>query len=384
MLNRSTSFKIAHYLPAVLFLIPLLLAKPELTIFPGGKKYKQSFYSDAANGGQSTASSSSSQDSAIVFDYALRKTPDRTGLDPYAGFSLIVTEQKDFLDISSYDRLCVDLESKRAKSFIINLKTAIEGFTDPKNWRTFHFETCMVPVHLGSIHYCLPLKNFSQPQWWWKEVGQDASNLPTRADYTKLLGMDFQTGPGADDSSADRFIITKIAFSNDRTALTAALIAGFFLYLGGIFFLLFFIKRQKQHLDPKSPTYRRLEVKNHVDADAERLVAFIGSHFDNPDVSVELVGKETGISPAKIPSILQKKCGFSFKQYLNEIRITESKRLLHETDRTIAEIAFTVGYNNVTHFNRVFRQSAKISPSEYRDNTKNGSDSRNIRRPHTE
>jgi AraC-like DNA-binding protein len=371
MLKRIASInKIALYLPAVLFLAPLLLVKPELTIFPSDKKYKLSFYSDSTNGGQSTGSLSSTQDSTIVFDYTLHKTPGHTGLDPYAGFSLVVTEQKDFLDISPYSYLCVDLESKRAKSFVINLKTSIEGFTDPKNWRTFHFETCMVPVHLGSKHYCLPLKNFSQPQWWWKEVGQDAANLPGHADYTKLLGIDFQTVPGADNGGADHFVITRIVFTNNRTSLAVVLTGGFFLYIGAIFLILLFLKRQKLRTELKTPTYRHLDVKNRVDADAERIVAFIGSHFDSPDLTVEQVGKETGIPPAKIPAILQKNRSFSFKQYLNEIRIAESKRLLRETDRTIAEIAFTVGYNNVTHFNRVFRQSMEISPSEYRDKNK--------------
>ena len=58
----------------------------------------------------------------------------------------------------------------------------------------------------------------------------------------------------------------------------------------------------------------------------------------------------------------------TFKQYLNKIRLSEAKRLLKETDRQIADIAYHVGYKNVTHFHRIFKQNEKISPNEYRKN----------------
>jgi AraC-like DNA-binding protein len=39
----------------------------------------------------------------------------------------------------------------------------------------------------------------------------------------------------------------------------------------------------------------------------------------------------------------------------------------HAHDRTIAEIAFAVGYNSIPHFNRVFSRHANSTPTEYRD-----------------
>ena len=56
----------------------------------------------------------------------------------------------------------------------------------------------------------------------------------------------------------------------------------------------------------------------------------------------------------------------TFKQYLNIIRITEAKRLLRETDNQITSCAYNVGYNNIPHFNRTFKQLEGISPKEYR------------------
>ena len=371
MIPSSVLFKkAAWYLPLLLVLMPILFIKKDATLFPHAKKYDLSAYSDFNDGGSSTASLSETSDSSIVFDYSLRKSPERKGIDPYAGFSLIVTKQKQFLDISSFDHLCVDFESKRAKSFVVNLKTAIEGFTDPNNWRSFYFETCMIPVHLGSKHYCLPLKNFSRPQWWWKEVGTVAATLPDHADNTKFLGIDIQTGPGTDDSSADKVVITRISFVKENAFIFALMGGLAVLYITAMLIAQYVLGRQRKRLEQTAFSYRPLEVQNHLDADADRIIRYLGEHYNNSELTVDRLGAETGVSPVRIPVILQKKCKRTFKQYLNEIRISESKRLLREVDRTIAEIAFTVGYNNVTHFNRVFRQIEGASPTEYRDRGK--------------
>ena len=56
----------------------------------------------------------------------------------------------------------------------------------------------------------------------------------------------------------------------------------------------------------------------------------------------------------------------TFRQYLNRIKIHESKRLLLETDRQVTDIAFRVGYKNVTHYNRIFKEMEEVSPNQFR------------------
>lgn len=53
-------------------------------------------------------------------------------------------------------------------------------------------------------------------------------------------------------------------------------------------------------------------------------------------------------------------------EYLNNVRIGQAQRLLNETDLSITEISKRVGFANVTHFNRVFRQLTGMSPSASR------------------
>lgn len=58
--------------------------------------------------------------------------------------------------------------------------------------------------------------------------------------------------------------------------------------------------------------------------------------------------------------------GQNFTAYLNTVRIEQACTLLRETDRTVLEIAFECGYENVSYFNRVFRSQMGVSPLRYR------------------
>jgi AraC-like DNA-binding protein len=52
---------------------------------------------------------------------------------------------------------------------------------------------------------------------------------------------------------------------------------------------------------------------------------------------------------------------------LNKLRLTESARLLAEQDSaTIQEIAFSVGYGNVSYFNRLFKEEYGSTPKAFR------------------
>ena len=73
-----------------------------------------------------------------------------------------------------------------------------------------------------------------------------------------------------------------------------------------------------------------------------------------------------GFSARKISDLIKENYSLSFKQYINNIRFNEAKRLLKESNLPINEIAYKVGFNNISHFNRAFRQYCNCSPQEYR------------------
>lgn len=58
----------------------------------------------------------------------------------------------------------------------------------------------------------------------------------------------------------------------------------------------------------------------------------------------------------------------SFSQTMNELRIKLAKEMLINTDLSVTDIGFDVGFSSITSFNRVFKQITGLSPSQYRKN----------------
>lgn len=71
------------------------------------------------------------------------------------------------------------------------------------------------------------------------------------------------------------------------------------------------------------------------------------------------------VTPSYISSLFKKTLDENFVNFLNDIRIELSKRSLEQGQYKINEIAFMVGYNNITYFDRVFKTRTSMTPNEY-------------------
>ena len=59
-----------------------------------------------------------------------------------------------------------------------------------------------------------------------------------------------------------------------------------------------------------------------------------------------------------------------FSKYVNSLRVGEACSLLMETDASVAEIAYNVGFNNISNFNRHFLKIKGTTPRHFRDISK--------------
>jgi len=62
----------------------------------------------------------------------------------------------------------------------------------------------------------------------------------------------------------------------------------------------------------------------------------------------------------------KKHTGKRFTEFLNEYRINNALKLLAQTEKDIKNICYECGFNNFSHFNRLFKYTLKLTPSEYR------------------
>ncbi|OAS21111.1 helix-turn-helix transcriptional regulator [Paenibacillus oryzisoli] len=95
------------------------------------------------------------------------------------------------------------------------------------------------------------------------------------------------------------------------------------------------------------------------------IVTYINEHF-NERLTLALISEKFHISPSYFCRSFKETIGFSFVEYLNNLRIREAQRLLRETKLKVIHIAEQAGFDSVAHFGRVFKQVTSQTPLECR------------------
>lgn len=93
---------------------------------------------------------------------------------------------------------------------------------------------------------------------------------------------------------------------------------------------------------------------------------FIAQNQDR-DVRLQEVAKAVNTSTFYFCKLFKKATGLTFTDYLSRVRIEKAKNLLLNPNLRISEIAYEVGFQSLTHFNRMFRRLAGQSPTAYRE-----------------
>jgi YesN/AraC family two-component response regulator len=92
---------------------------------------------------------------------------------------------------------------------------------------------------------------------------------------------------------------------------------------------------------------------------------YVTGHYIEP-LTLTGVSEHFYISPYYLSRSFKQITGFTFVEYVNNVRIKEAQRLLRETRMKVAQIAELTGFESIVHFGRVFRQITRLSPLEYR------------------
>lgn len=93
--------------------------------------------------------------------------------------------------------------------------------------------------------------------------------------------------------------------------------------------------------------------------------AFIEQNHSE-DLSLGAVAKAVNTSTFYFCKMFKKATGINFTEYVSRVRIEKSKNLLLNPNLRVSEIAYEVGFQSLTHFNRVFKKIIGQSPTEYR------------------
>jgi AraC-like DNA-binding protein len=97
----------------------------------------------------------------------------------------------------------------------------------------------------------------------------------------------------------------------------------------------------------------------------DRICQYIAEHSTHPIV----LSQAASAAHMSVPAFTRffKKCtGKTFIEYLTELRVGAACRLLVETDRTVTQVCYATGFNNISNFNRRFRELKGVTPRDFR------------------
>lgn len=97
------------------------------------------------------------------------------------------------------------------------------------------------------------------------------------------------------------------------------------------------------------------------------ILQFIRENYGRPDLCLSLLADTFRLSEAYVSRLVKAQTGYSYSEYVEDIRMKRATELLAETNLTIAEIALQLGYDNQSTFFKAFKRRYHVPPSSFRE-----------------
>ncbi len=340
-----------------LWVIGLLVLFPRpIVIFPNYKDFGKSTYTDSGKKGASEIIGLKKSYNTIEFSYILKK-----GIDfPYCGLVFFFSPSIYF-NAADYDSLVLRLKADNLKQLEVRRNEFIPGLTEPGNAYVSRPVTASVAIDDEWKDYEIPLRGMRTADWFVDDYHITDKNLiqpqPEYFSGIVLQNAEARVNERITLSVQSIRLVKKPLPFIVATALLALLLAA-----GGV------ALRLAQRKPARFMEAKPLELKHYTDEEEGKVLDYLRDHYFDPDISLRVINRVTGIPEERITRAVHKASGMPLKKYLNVLRLQEAKRQLAQTDRPVTEIAMMLGYNNTTPFNRVFREMEGASPTDYRKN----------------
>jgi AraC-like DNA-binding protein/ligand-binding sensor protein len=179
------------------------------------------------------------------------------------------------------------------------------------------------------------------------QTGQVFRKRPTEAQFRRAVKLVKEWGIDVDPAKLKEAYFATAVVPNKRHEAVIKLLAIF-----------------AQHLSMLSNQVL-LQQDNAEPPVITRAKEFIQEH-QTENLRLGHVAKAVNTSTFYFCKMFKKVTGINFTDYLSRVRIEKSKNLLLNPNLRVSEIAFEVGFQSLTHFNRVFKKILGQSPTEYR------------------
>ena len=205
---------------------------------------------------------------------------------------------------------------------------------------------CAMTCAYGLCELAVPVKLGGQTIGF-LQTGQVMRQKPTAAAFDRAVAKAEELGVDLDNAKAkEAFFQTPVASQKKMDSVTSLLT---------IF---------ADHLSMKGNQIA-VQTANSEPPVIAKAKKFIEEHHTE-DISLGQVAAAVHTSIFYFCKLFKKVTGINFTEYVSRVRTEKAKNLLLNPNLRISEIAYEVGFQSLTHFNRVFKNIVGESPTDYR------------------
>ncbi|MQA18485.1 AraC family transcriptional regulator [Rugamonas rivuli] len=337
-----------------------------------GARWHYGTYSDVVTGGSSTVRLPDASHERMRMDFVLT---DKARY-PFLSSELALDDDKGrpaFADWSKYSSVSLLAKCSPANSIFLVITNFDPSFSKIGKFETYRSPGSYFSCNEQGVPVSLDLNRLSQPEWWFDAMKLNLSQQAYKLDHVaKIL---FGTSSNSPRNVASYVEISELTLHGRDYrylyALAVAIAASLAIF--GIWFFrahtraLIASLESKMKKDLPLVAYRQLTLEPYKDKEKASVLRFIATNYTNPELDLECVVNGTGANRNKVNEVLKTELDMTFTSYLNKLRLTEAARLLAEKNSAaVAEIAYSVGYANVSYFNKLFKEEYDCTPKAFR------------------
>lgn len=326
---------------------------------------------DTEDGGRSQVKINDDQFS-LSFDFTIVKQVQY----PYAEVALEFTDASNApvsVDLTSYDSLTFNARCSPANTMVLSVLTFEKGLSVAGDLVSYRAPSAFFSCSQVWSRIKLDLTRLETPQWWFDLHKLDLSQQTYYLNKVPRIafGSTFQSPT---DQSVN-VLLNNITLSGRDWHYLYFLAVFLIVVWGGFAWWLFtqytrsLVASLEQKLQHDRPllAYQQLSIAPLRDREKSTILRFMATEYANAELDLDTMVAEIKITRAKINDILKAEMGYTFISYLNKLRLTEAARLLAEKpEANVGEIAYSVGYKNVSYFNKLFKEEYGCTPKTFK------------------
>ncbi len=118
-------------------------------------------------------------------------------------------------------------------------------------------------------------------------------------------------------------------------------------------------------IQDQEDSVRKITMKSQDEVLLNRIMAVINDNLSSPDLSVERLAEEVGLSRVHLHRKLKELTNMSARDFIKNLRLKQAARLLREQKLSVAEVAYATGFSNPSHFTVAFKEMFGMPPTRY-------------------